>query len=54
MDAALASSSAADGFLREKMMASSVICAPLISGLAECSLSELELVRGSAIDVDQR
>ena len=54
MDAALVTSSAADGWLRERMMASSVICAPLISGLAECSLSELELVRGSAIDVDQR
>ena len=54
MGAALATSSAADGLLWEKMMASLVICAPLIFGLAEWSLVELGLVRESAIDVDQR
>ena len=54
MDAALVKFSAADGLWRERMMASSVISAQLRSGLAECSLFELELVRGSAIDVDQR
>ena len=54
MDNALATSSAADGWLWERTMASLVIVAPLISGPAEWSLFALELVRGSAIDVDQR
>ena len=45
MGDALVESLAADGWWREKMMASSVISAQLRSGLAECSLFVLELVR---------